>query len=117
MFSSFSGGVLGSFIVVVNSAIKLVTWILDCIGAIIISTFVILSNSVASGLSGALGILSLVLATALLITRYLLDDKEKRIKDTLDRAIPVILSELIILGFALLFNKITGQQLPSFANL
>jgi hypothetical protein len=112
MFSSFSGGILGSFIVVITSAIKLVTWILDFLGASIISTIVIFSNSVASGLSGLLGVLSLVLATILLITRYLLDDKEKRIKDTLDRVIPVVLSELVILGFALLFNKITGQQLP-----
>jgi hypothetical protein len=112
IFSSFSGGILGSFIVLITSAIKLVTWTLDFLGASILSTVVIFSNSLAGVSSWILGVSSLVLATILLIIRYLLDDKEKRIKDTLDRVIPVILSELIILGFAMLFNKITGQQLP-----
>jgi hypothetical protein len=115
IFSGFSGGTLGGFIVLVDKTIKFATWSLEFIGASISSTLFLLGSNALGGLSIVLGGLSVVIFPVFLILReYLLKKSPDWVKDALDRSITFILANLIILGFAWLFEQITGQQFTSF---
>lgn len=115
VFSSFFGGSLGGFIILINRTIKFATWSLGLLGASISSILFLIGSNALSGVSFAIGGVSLIIFPILLILRNYFSEKSPTlIKDALGHAIPLILSELIIIGFAILFNKVTGDQFHIF---
>lgn len=113
--SSFSGGSLGGFIILIERTIKFATWSREFLGASISSVFLLIGSNAITGLSFIVGGVGLVLFPVLLMLRnYFSKESPKLIKDSLGHAIPLILSELIIIVFAILFNKITGEQFHIF---